>query len=79
MPFMILFYFSFIQQHLQHIEVAGLGTELGLQLRTTPQPWQHEIQATAVTYDVACNNDGFLTHKARPEIEPASSWRLSDF
>ena len=38
----VFFFFSFffLQPHLQHMEVPGLGVELELQLRFKPQPQQ---------------------------------------
>ena len=39
-----------------------------------PQPQQHQIQATSVTYAVACGNTGSLTQRVRPGIKTASSW-----
>ena len=66
-----LSFFSFLWQHLWHIEVPGLGVNLELQLQPTPQP---QIQATSMTYAVACSNTGSLTHWARPGSEPTSSW-----
>ena len=45
----------------------------------TPQPPQHRIQATSVTYTTAHGNIRSLTHWARPGIEPASSWILVGF
>ena len=45
----------------------------------TPQPQQHGIQATSVTYTTAHGNAGSLTHWVRPGIEPVSSWRLVRF
>ena len=40
-----------------------------------PQPNQHWIWAAPVTYTAACSNARFLTHWARPGIEPTSSGR----
>ena len=40
-----------------------------------PQPQQHRIQTTSVTYTTAHGNTGSLTHWARPGIEP-TSWVL---
>ena len=40
-----------------------------------PQPLQHWIWATSVTYITACGDTGSLTHWARPGIKPASSQR----
>ena len=37
------------------------------------------IEAKSVTYTTAHGNTGFLTHWARPGIEPASSWILVRF
>ena len=48
--------------------VPQLGVESELQLLQ-----QHRIQATSETYTIAHRNTGFLTHWARPGIEPASS------
>ena len=42
----------------------------------TPQPWQCQIQAASVTYTVAWGNTRSLTQRARPGIEPESSWTL---
>ena len=44
-----------------------------------PQPQQHQIQALSSTYTTAYGNMGFLTHRARPEMEPKSSWILVTF
>ena len=44
-----------------------------------PQPQEHRIWATSVTYTTAHNNARSLTHRARPGIEPASSWMLVRF
>ena len=46
---------------------------------STPQPQQHEIQATSVSYTAACKNTGSLTHWARPGTKPASSWIPAGF
>ena len=45
----------------------------------TPQPQQHRIQAASVTYTTAHGNPKSLTHWARPDTEPASSWMLVRF
>ena len=42
------------------------------QIRATPQPWQHRVQAAAVTYTTACGSTRSLTHFARPRIKPTS-------
>ena len=38
------------------------------------QPQRCQIWAVSVTYTTAYGNAGSLTHKARPGIEPATSW-----
>ena len=41
------------------MEVPRLGAELELRMSAyTPQPQQHQIQATSVTYIAACSNAG---------------------
>ena len=44
-----------------------------------PQPQQRQIRAISSTYNAACCDTGFLTHGARPGMEPASSWILVGF
>ena len=39
---LIILHSFFLQAHLQHMEVPGLGVELELQLRPVPQPLQHQ-------------------------------------
>ena len=39
----------------------------------------HRIRATSVIYTTAQGNAGIPTHRARPGIEPASSWILARF
>ena len=41
-----------------------------------PQPQQHWIRATSVTYAAAGSHSGSFTHWVRPGIKPASSWTL---
>ena len=65
----------FLWPPLWHIEVPRLGVKLKLQLRATPQPQQHWIQATSATYVKACSNTGSLTHWARPGVKPTSLQR----
>ena len=45
----------------------------------TPQPQQSKMLAAPGTYTTACSNIRYLTHCARPGIEPASSWILVRF
>ena len=71
-------FFFFLQPHLRHTEVPGLGVESELQLRPTPQQQQCRIQATSGTYAAACGNMGSITHCTRPRTEPTPlpAWRL---
>lgn len=43
LPFFSLFPLNFLQLHLPHKEVSGLGIRSELQLRSPPQPQQHWI------------------------------------
>ena len=70
------FFFFFLQLHLWHVEVAGLGVQFELQMGPMPQPWQHWIWATSMTYDAACGNTRSLTHWVRPGNKPAFFWAL---
>ena len=40
---------------------------------------QHKIQASSSTYTIAHRNAGSLTHRAKPGIEPTTSWFLVGF
>ena len=73
------FSFFFLGQHLWHMKVPWLGVELELQMKSIPQSQQLGIQAISANYDAACGNAGSLTHRARPGVEPASSWTLIGF
>ena len=44
-----------------------------------PQPQQHQIWATSVTYTAAHSKAGSLTHLVGPGIEPTSLWILVGF
>ena len=44
-----------------------------------PPPQQHGIRAASATYTAAQGNARSLTHRARPEIEPATSSFLVEF
>ena len=52
-------FFVFLGPNPRHMEVPRLGVESELQL---PQPQQHGIQATSVTYTTSPGNAGSLTH-----------------
>ena len=58
------FFFAFLGPHLRHMEVPRLGVE-------------SELQPS--TYTTAHGNAGSLTQRARPGIEPLSSWMLLGF
>ena len=63
--FLFLF-FCFVGPHPQHMEVPRLGVK--------SQPQQPGIQAASETHTTVHSNARSLTHRARPEIELASSW-----
>ena len=48
----------------------------GYSCQPIPQPQQHQIWATFLTYTTAHHKAGFTSHWARPGIEPMSSWVL---
>ena len=61
------------------MEVPRLGVNWSCSCRPTPQPQQHEIQASSVIYTTVHSNARSLTHWARPGIKPESSWILVRF
>ena len=50
------------------------GSNWSYSCRPTQQPQQRRIPASSATYTIGHGTTGFLTHWARPRIEPASSW-----
>ena len=52
------------------------GSNLSSSFSLTPQPQQHQIRATSVTYTTAHSNSRSLTHWVRPGIELAPSCML---
>ena len=58
------------------MEVSRLGVKPELQLASTPQPQQHQIWDTSLTYAAACSNAKSFTHWAKPGIKPTSSGML---
>ena len=73
----LFFFFFFLFPYATHVAACvayaasqARGQGVNLQL----QPQQHRIWATSVTYTTALGNTGYLTHWARPGMEPASSW-----
>ena len=69
------FLFVFLGPHPWLMEVPRLGVKPW----PTPQPQQLGIRAASATYTSAHSHAGFLTHWARPRIEPTSSWILVGF
>ena len=66
----------FLGAQVQHTEVPRLGVELELQLLVYVTATAQKIPAASSTYTTVHDNDGSLTHRARPGIEPTSSWML---
>ena len=62
-------FLSFLGPHWCHMEVPRLGYNQSCSCRPIPQPQQHGIQATSVSYTIAHGNTGSLTPWARPGIE----------
>ena len=61
--FFIFSLFVFLGLHPWHMQVPRLGVKSELQLLApTPQPQEHQIQATSATYTTAHGNAGSLTH-----------------
>ena len=58
---------------------AARGLNWNCSYRTTLQPQQLGIWVASATYTTAHGTTGSLTHWARPEIEPVSSWILVKF
>ena len=75
---MLFFFFLFRAAPVAY-EIPWLGVELELQMKSIPQSQQLGIQAISANYDAACGNARSLTHRARPGVEPASSWTLIGF
>ena len=51
-------------------------SNLSCSRQPTPQPQQCQIRAASVTYTTAHGNAGSLTPRARPGIQPTTSWFL---
>ena len=71
-PISITLFFSFLPQHLWHMDVSRLEIESELQLRPTPS----QIRAASSIYTAARGNAGSSSHCVRPGIKPASSQTL---
>ena len=52
------FTFFFLWPCAWHMGIPKLGVDSELQLRSTPQLQQHQIQAVSGTYVAACSNEG---------------------
>ena len=52
----------FLGPHLRHTEVPRLGWHWSCSRQPTPQPQQHQIQATSAAYTTSHSNAGSLTH-----------------
>ena len=67
----LFFFFCFLGPHPWHTEVPRLGVKSELQ--------QCRVWAASATYATAHGSARFLTHWARPGIEPTTSWFLVGF
>ena len=70
-------YFSFCGCICSIWKFSGPEVKSELQLWPSPQPWQHWIQATSVTYTTAYGSTRSSTYKARPGIKPECPKTLS--
>ena len=70
------FFFAFLGRTTSIWKFPGQGSKQNHRCQPAPQPQQHRIQAVSVTYTTNYSNARSLTHRARPGIEPASSWKL---
>ena len=61
------------------MEVPRLGSNWSCSSWPMPQPQQHQIWAVSATWTTAHSNAGSLTQRARPGIEPTTSWFLVGF
>ena len=78
--FFFFFFFYLFQDCTCGIQrFPGQGSNRGYSCWPTPDPQQHRIWATSLTYTIAHGNAGSLAHWARPGIEPMSSWILVRF
>ena len=67
------FFFSFYSHTCRIWKFPGYGSDQSYSCRPTPQPQQHQIWATSVTYATACGNTRSLTHWVRSWVKLASS------
>ena len=71
-------FFCSLGPHPWHMKVPRLGVKSSYSCQPTPQPQpqHHRIRTAFGTYTTAHSNTRSLTHRARPGIEPATSWLL---
>ena len=74
--FLGVFLSFFLGLHPWHMEVPRLEVESELQLPAHTTATATQDPTPHATYTTAHSNVGSLTHRARPGIEPASSWIL---
>ena len=74
--FFFFFFLSFYGCTCGIRKFLGEGSIRSCGCQPIPQPWQHQIWGTSVTFAAACSNARSLTHWARPGIKPASSQTL---
>ena len=76
LPSLHTFFFLFNGLACHIRKFPGQGSNQSFHSQPTPQPQQHWIRATSVTYTTACGSAGSLIHCTRLGIKPASSLRL---
>ena len=72
-------FFCLLGPHWRHTEVPRHRSNWSYTCRPMTEQQQHGIWAASVTYTIAHGHARFLTHWARPGIEPAPSWMLVRF
>ena len=77
--FVFVFVFLLFRAALVTYGSSRARGQFGATAASLPQPQQCTILAMSVTYPTAYGNAKSLTHQARPEIKPASSWMLVRF
>ena len=77
--FVFVFVFLLFRAALVTYGSSRARGQFGATAASLPQPQQCTILAMSVTYPTAYGNAKSLTHQARPEIKPASSWMLVKF
>ena len=80
-PFFFFFFFWLLFKGLIHSiwRFPGWGSNQSYSCKPRPQLQQHGIQPMTVNCTTAHWNASTLTHWARPELKPASSWVLVGF